>query len=214
MTTVDARAAEVADYLAGVRAALADLPPAQLEALLEDLPEHIAEVAASDPQPLADRLGSPVSFAAETRSAAGLPAAPPPPPSSPSTVASSTAEHVRALAVAANAGLGRLLGYERATLAGPPLRPGWWLARGLLGAGWLLFLAGAISPGALSYAASPGFFAAWLIDPLALLAGAVASTRLGRVSLTNPVARALGWVVDAFVAVAIIDILWILRAAW
>ncbi|MEE3919703.1 hypothetical protein V2I01_19575 [Micromonospora sp. BRA006-A] len=37
---------EITDYVDRVRAALADLPPAVRDELTEDLPEHLAEVAA------------------------------------------------------------------------------------------------------------------------------------------------------------------------
>lgn len=64
----------VAEYAAKVRRALQDLPPDQLEDLLEDLPGHLAETAADDGDSLRDRLGSPADYAAELRAAAGLPA--------------------------------------------------------------------------------------------------------------------------------------------
>ena len=73
----DSRTAEIAAYLADVRGAMTDLDPGVRDGLLDDLPEHLAEVAAADPSPLQSRLGPPAAFAAELRSAAGL--APPPP---------------------------------------------------------------------------------------------------------------------------------------
>ncbi len=48
---------EVAAYARRVREALADVPAARAEELLEDLEEHLVEVAAEAPGPLADRLG-------------------------------------------------------------------------------------------------------------------------------------------------------------
>ncbi|MCD0448222.1 hypothetical protein LO762_03280 [Actinocorallia sp. API 0066] len=59
----------VTDYAAAVRAALADVPPADRAELLEDLEEHLAEVAAEHDGPLAERLGTPESYAAELRAA-------------------------------------------------------------------------------------------------------------------------------------------------
>src|SRR5438270_260515 len=53
----DDRHSDVAAYAAAVRAALADLPPAEAQALLEDLDDHLAEVAAESTEPLAQRLG-------------------------------------------------------------------------------------------------------------------------------------------------------------
>ncbi|GAB2810016.1 hypothetical protein GCM10022221_04270 [Actinocorallia aurea] len=59
----------VTEYAAAVRAALADIPQADREELLEDLEEHLAEVAAEHDGPLEGRLGTPQSYAAELRAA-------------------------------------------------------------------------------------------------------------------------------------------------
>lgn len=64
---------EVTAYARQVREALADVPSARLEELLEDLEEHLVEVASETPGPLSDRLGPPAEYAAELRRAAGLP---------------------------------------------------------------------------------------------------------------------------------------------
>lgn len=74
--TGTAQQAEVAEYAAAVRAALADVPAERSEELLDDLEEHLAEVAADDDAPLVFRLGSPEAYAHELRTAAGLPAGP------------------------------------------------------------------------------------------------------------------------------------------
>jgi hypothetical protein len=68
----------VAIYLAQVRAELSDLPPGELEDVLEDVTGHLTEVAAEfaqEPttQQLQDRLGTPLEYAAELRTAAGYP---------------------------------------------------------------------------------------------------------------------------------------------
>src|SRR5437762_13160785 len=65
----DDRHSDVAAYAAAVRAALTDLPPAEAQALLEDLDDHLAEVAAESTEPLAQRLGPAQGYAAELRSA-------------------------------------------------------------------------------------------------------------------------------------------------
>lgn len=114
---------EVTAYARQVREALADVPPARLEELLEDLEEHLVEVASETPGPLADRLGSPVAYAAELRRAAGLPEAP--------TTGSGTELD----------GWRRDLARHRARWVGhpavvavraflPELRPAWWVVRG------------------------------------------------------------------------------------
>jgi hypothetical protein len=129
-TVVDSRAGEIADYVEQVRAALGDLPLRAREDLLEDLPAHLAEVAAEDPVPLADRLGPPAAYAAELRAAAD-PAADPAP--------RSAAERWRARWDRTRDGLGRLdhragplLGYERVSEFGRLLVPAWWVLRGYL----------------------------------------------------------------------------------
>jgi hypothetical protein len=71
--TGTAQQAEVAEYAAAVRAALADVPAELSEELLDDLEEHLAEVVADDDAPLVFRLGSPEAYADELRTAAGLP---------------------------------------------------------------------------------------------------------------------------------------------
>ncbi|MFD0638102.1 hypothetical protein ACFQ9X_47685 [Catenulispora yoronensis] len=64
---------EVAAYAAEVRAQLVDLPPADSAELLEDLEDHLREVAAEDVGALRERLGAPATYARELRQAAGLP---------------------------------------------------------------------------------------------------------------------------------------------
>ncbi|NUR59190.1 MAG: hypothetical protein HOV87_11035 [Catenulispora sp.] len=64
---------EVAAYAAAVRAELADLPAEAGAELLEDLEDHLREVAAEDAGVLRERLGAPAEYAKELRQAAGLP---------------------------------------------------------------------------------------------------------------------------------------------
>jgi uncharacterized membrane protein len=72
-------------FLAGVRAALADLPGSEVEEILEDVRSHLGDLAAElgdglDDRALADRLGTPAGYAAELRAAAGYPPPPAPAP--------------------------------------------------------------------------------------------------------------------------------------
>lgn len=60
MSTMDVR-----QYAAAVRAALGGLDPRAAAHLLDDLEEHLAEVAAESDVALAERLGPPESYAAE-----------------------------------------------------------------------------------------------------------------------------------------------------
>ncbi len=69
-----------AAYVDAVRAALADLPADDLAEIVEDVRDHVDQVAAELPDgataaALEARLGTPADYAAELRSAAGYPAA-------------------------------------------------------------------------------------------------------------------------------------------
>ncbi|WP_433793465.1 HAAS signaling domain-containing protein [Actinoplanes sp. CA-252034] len=69
---------EIAVYVEGVREALAGLPAATRDELLEDLPEHLAEVLAEGGGSLYERLGPPAAYAAELSATAGFTASTPP----------------------------------------------------------------------------------------------------------------------------------------
>jgi hypothetical protein len=60
---------DVLTYAAQVRAALADLPQEQVAEVLEDLDQHLAEVAAEEGVSLVARLGPAEEYAAELRPA-------------------------------------------------------------------------------------------------------------------------------------------------
>jgi hypothetical protein len=64
---------QVRTYLEAVNAELDDLPEDDRDELLEDLEEHLLEVAAEDDGTLEQRLGPPSSYAEELRASAGLP---------------------------------------------------------------------------------------------------------------------------------------------
>ena len=68
----------VATYLAQIRAELTDLPPGELEDVLDDVTGHLTDVAAElDGEPTAaaleNRLGTPLQYADELRTAGALP---------------------------------------------------------------------------------------------------------------------------------------------
>ncbi|MEH1167599.1 hypothetical protein V6V47_19660 [Micromonospora sp. CPCC 205539] len=121
---------EITDYVARVRAALADLPAAQRDELTEDLPDHLAEVAAEAEGTLIERLGEPETYAAELRAAAGAPAGG---RNLDQRVASAVVRARRRLRVL-DTRLGPPLGYETASDFLRLLRPGWWVLRGYLAA--------------------------------------------------------------------------------
>lgn len=68
-TTVDND--QIDRYLAAVRSELADLPDNERADLLEDLEQHLREVAAEEDGSLEERLGDPVSYAKELRTSVG-----------------------------------------------------------------------------------------------------------------------------------------------
>src|SRR4030081_2901422 len=65
-------ASDVATYAAAVRDALSDLPADQASVLLEDLEDHLNEIAAEAGGPLTERLGPPEQYAHELRTAYGV----------------------------------------------------------------------------------------------------------------------------------------------
>jgi hypothetical protein len=115
--TGTARQAEVQAYASAVRAALADVPADRSDELLDDLEEHLAEVAADDEAPLESRLGPPAAYARELRTAAGLP----PGEESPADARGGYAELTD-----------RLRSWEPVLQVEgflPELRPAWWVVR-------------------------------------------------------------------------------------
>ncbi|SDF11037.1 Uncharacterized membrane protein [Blastococcus fimeti] len=112
---------EVRAYARQVRAALADVPTAQLAELLDDLEEHLVEVAAEGGEPLTVRLGPPAEYAEELRRAAGL-AEPDVPVDRP----------VPGWRAELGAGIDRLQAspaYAAVRDFLPELRPAWWVLR-------------------------------------------------------------------------------------
>jgi hypothetical protein len=135
-STAPSRAAEIDRYIAGVSAALADLPDAVRQELLEDLPDHLAEIAADDPASLYDRLGSPASYAIELRAATGVDAGRHERPGRMAGTIAALRPHARSL----DETVGRLIGYDRLLDFLVQLRPAWWVVRGYVVAMVLLHL--------------------------------------------------------------------------
>jgi hypothetical protein len=178
---------EVARYATAVRAAFADLPGAGRELLLEDLEDHLQEVAAEAGGSLAERLGRPEAYAAELRASAGLPA--------PGAGGRRRAS-LRESAVARR--LERLWRETRAHPAGravvgflPELRPAWWVLRGYLA---VQAVAVALTPlfagGGLSFPV-PALFGSRVLGLLATGAAVAGSVRLGRRGPGGPRRHAL-----------------------
>ncbi|NUR87968.1 MAG: hypothetical protein HOY71_28110, partial [Nonomuraea sp.] len=107
------------EYARAVRQALADHP--DREELVEDLDDHLAEIAAESDVPLEDRLGPPIAYAAELAAAyGGRP---------------TTSRRRRLLGEVRASGW-----YRRMAAFLPELRPGWWVLRGYVLAMLLLAL--------------------------------------------------------------------------
>jgi hypothetical protein len=126
---------EITAYVEAVRTAVAGLPEEVREGLLEDLPEHLAEVVADDIGTLAERLGPPAVYAAELLASAGYVGGgfpdPPPQPRRPGLVRrvrSSLGARLREL----DRSSGPLFGKPRASAFLIQLRPAWWVLRGYL----------------------------------------------------------------------------------
>lgn len=131
---------EITAYVEAVRAALAGLPETTRNELLEDLPEHLAEVAADGIGTLTDRLGPPSVYAAELLASAGFVGGFPDPPPSVDRYAELREITLHRLRVV-DAKVGPLFGYARASEFLTLLRPAWWVLRGYLAAmviAWLL----------------------------------------------------------------------------
>jgi hypothetical protein len=117
---------EVEEYLQAVRVALADLPAETREDLLNELPDHLAEVLAEGGS-LRDRLGDPKDYAVELRAAAGLEAG------SGDRRAPDVAALMRRVGERlqrADVAVGRVVGYGRASQLWHAVQPGWWVLRG------------------------------------------------------------------------------------
>jgi hypothetical protein len=127
---------EITDYVERVRAALADLPPTVRDELTEDLPEHLAEVAAEAEGSLVDRLGTPEAYAIELRAAAGV-GGPGAGRRGSRRRLVAAGHQVRARWSELDVRLGPLLGYATASEFLRLLRPAWWVLRGYLAAALL-----------------------------------------------------------------------------
>ncbi len=128
--------AAVADYLATVGQNLAGIPAAEHQDILEEVAEHLADVAAelgpdADGPALVARLGSAKAYAAELRSAAGYDA---PPRVRLGRVADQAA---RSYVVAARAKIESWPGGTETLAFLRRLRPAWWVLRAWVLAQWL-----------------------------------------------------------------------------
>ncbi|MFG2047099.1 HAAS signaling domain-containing protein [Micromonospora sp. NPDC048935] len=164
---------EITDYVARVRAALADLPATQRDELTEDLADHLTEVAAEAEGTLVERLGEPETYAAELRAAAG--AAPGGGGRNLDQRVAAALVRVRSRLRAVDTQFGPPLGYAHASDFLRLLRPGWWVLRGYLAA----MLVTVISTGG-SFGLLPRFGGELLAGLIMLVGFVLASIWLGR----------------------------------
>jgi hypothetical protein len=163
----DPRATDVASYAAAVRSALADLPGAQAQALLEDLDDHLAEVAAESDEPLAQRLGPPATYAAELRAAYGVAHGHRP----------RRGGDLRRLVSELSGWLTGSIAYREVRAFLPELRPAWWVLRAYLA---VLILAVAFRQGRDIHPIPNPFSRYGLLQLIATIVAIAVSVRLGR----------------------------------
>jgi hypothetical protein len=124
---------EVEEYVAAVRRALSDLPPAEQDDLLAEVEASLLEAAEEGGGPIGARLGAPEQFAAELRAAAGLQGPAPPVPRESDLGRQLRAVGGRTLAHPAVIALRRL---------GRELAPIWWVLRAYLAVGAIAWALG------------------------------------------------------------------------
>jgi hypothetical protein len=116
----------VDDFARAVRAALADLPPDDVEDLTDGLEADLAERASDEKSP---EFGDPIAYALELRSAAGLPYRRPAAASTQALGALRGAAHDISSMIRSNRVTAGLLAFFVS------LRPTWWVYRG-----WSVFV--------------------------------------------------------------------------
>jgi hypothetical protein len=160
------QSSDVATYAASVRTALSDLPSDQGDILLEDLEDHLREIAAEAGGPLTERLGPPEQYAQELRTAYGA-AQESTRPKDP------TFRDLRR----AVAWVKESTWYREVRAFLPQLRPAWWVLRAYL---LVLVLTAAFSP---TYNLRPipnPFSPRGLLEIIVVAIAIVLSIRLGR----------------------------------
>jgi hypothetical protein len=167
---------DITRYVEAVRAALADLPEATRDELLEDLPEHLAEVKADGAGSLTERLGTPEAYASELRTTAGFVGGFPDPPPRPDRWAEFRDPALRQLHQL-DTKVGPLFGYARASEFLVLLRPAWWVLRGYLAA---MVVAWALDDSGQPQGLLPRIGGSEVVAGLLLLGGVLGSIWLGR----------------------------------
>jgi hypothetical protein len=186
---------EIEQYYEQIRAALSGMPAEVRDDLLEDLPDHLAEVLAEGEGSLRDRLGEPEAYAAELRAAAGVEVTSTPAPRRLHAAATWVADVLHRFDVRA----GRLVGYPRLLDLLRAMRPGWWVLRG-----WIVaqFISGARDRSSW-HGFVPSIGGSSLIGFCCMLALIAASVWLGQRSL-----RFADWPRRLMVAASAVIAIW------
>jgi hypothetical protein len=180
---------DIRSYIVALEEQLDDLPEEDRRELLEDLEQHITEVAAEGEGTLSDRLGIPETYAAELRLSAGLPP----------RAEAEALSYIRSFV----ASVERWLDVPPVRAARgfmTELRPGWWVLRGYL---FVLALDNMFFT--WNYAAwpvIPSFNGSPILGLAAIGIAVVASVALGRRTIGTPRRRVaiVGNLVVAFFA--------------
>lgn len=163
---------DVASYAAEVRSALAHLPAAEREILLEDLESHLEEVATESGAALQERLGKPADYAAELRAAYGVGDTA---SAGPRWKLRDRAQALMSAAIGTNA-------YRNLHALLPELRPGWWVLRAYLA---VLILAFMLRDGRNLRPIPNPFSSFGLLEIVAMVAAIAVSVRIGRRGLPS-----------------------------
>jgi uncharacterized membrane protein len=187
---------DVAGYAAAVRSALASLPENERASLLEDLEDHLAEVAGESDLSLEERLGSPDDYAAELRSAfrAGG-----------NTVSVKRRGLFRDRSVALLKAVSGTQSFRELRALLPELAPGWWVLRAYLAVLFLAF----VFRGDRNLRPIPNPFSSLgLLEIVAMVVAIVVSVRLGRRGLpANRVWRGAFLVANVGIALLALPVL-------
>src|SRR5256886_2141048 len=189
------QANDVASYASAVRTALAPLPDAERESLLEDLENHLAEVASESGLSLEEGLGPPEDYAAELRSAYG----------GGNETSSGRHRPARERAAALLKSASSNLPYPDLRALLPELRPGWWVLRAYL---IVLVLAFMFRDGTNLRPIPNPFSSHGVVQILGTLVAIVISVRMGRRGMPiNRTRRGAAIAVNAAIALIALPVL-------
>ena len=160
-TTMAPTSHEIDRYVAAVERRIAGRPAPERTEVLDDLAQHLSELAAEPGATITERLGDPDAYADELAASLGLASGPDP-----------AADRARLRDVVARVAAGPTATALRGFL--PELRPGWWVARGYLAVAAIAALDGRH---ALPFPELGGNGA---VGVVVAIAAAVASVHLGR----------------------------------